>query len=372
MSAAVRVLVVDDSPSVCRLLAGHLGSAGDVEVVGMAHDGERAVALVRALRPQVVTLDLQMPGAGGLAALEEIMRDCPTAVLVVSGVNRRAAEVTLQALALGAVDFILKYTPGSATDPDALRREVVTKVRLAARVKVIRSLGPTQPRPPGASRFVPLVKRAAPAEEQAPLAWGEDAPSVLVVGASTGGPRALGELLRELPADFPAAVLVVQHLPAALTPELAAHLRRLARLPVKEAEVGDRLQPGRALVAPGGRHLLIGPEGQVGLIGARWVAGPSPSIDLTMQSAARFAGQRAAGVVLTGMGADGAQGLSAIRARGGVTFAQDAASCVIFGMPQQAIARGAVDHVAPPAEIGRRLRGLQARKGEMSRGEAIG
>jgi two-component system chemotaxis response regulator CheB len=135
MSAAIRVVVVDDSPAVCRLLASHLRSAGGARVVGTAHDGGQAVALVRSLRPQVVTLDLQMPGAGGLAALQEIMRDCPTAVLVVSGVSRRAAEVTLQALELGAVDFILKYTPGSATDPEALRREVVAKVRLAARVR---------------------------------------------------------------------------------------------------------------------------------------------------------------------------------------------------------------------------------------------
>jgi two-component system chemotaxis response regulator CheB len=364
MSGVIRVVVVDDSPAVCRLLASHLLSAGGLEVVGTAYDGEQAVALVQRLRPQVVTLDLQMPGAGGLAALEGIMRDCPTAVLVVSGVSRRAAEVTLQALELGAVDFILKYTPGSATDPEALRREVVTKVRLAARVKVIRSLGPVTARPPGASRFVPRVRLPAPPKEPPPPPAAEGAPSVLVVGASTGGPRALGELLRELPADFPAAVVVVQHLPAAFTPELAAHLRRQVRLPVKEAQVGDRLQPGLALVAPGGRHLIIGTEGQVGLIGARWVAGPSPSIDLTMQSAARFAGRRAAGVVLTGMGADGAQGLSAIRARGGVTFAQDGASCVIFGMPQQAIERGVVDHVAPPAEIGRRLRSLPAWKGE--------
>jgi len=344
MSDSIRVVVVDDSPFVCRLLAKYLQAAPGLAVAGTALDGRRAVELTRSLRPDVVSLDLEMPGMDGLAVLDEIMSDCPTPVVLLSGVSRQAARATLLALGRGAVDFVLKYSAGSDTDPEALRQEIIAKVRLAARIKVIRSL-------PSRTDHSELPTAPRPSAE--PWLLG----GVVVIGASTGGPLALRELLGQLPADFPAAIVVVQHMPATFTRVLAVHLGRQLALPVKEAEHGDRLLPGRVLVAPGEVHLLIGPDGKVQLTAGPRIGGHCPSIDVTMQAAAQVYGPRARGVLLTGMGCDGALGLAAIRARGGRTFAQDPASCVVNGMPQAAVDRGVVDTVAPPAEIARRLRG---------------
>jgi two-component system chemotaxis response regulator CheB len=345
MTEAIRVLVVDDSPFVCRLLAAQLRDSG-IDVVGMAYDGNQAVAMVKELRPDAITLDLGMPGMGGLEVLDLVMRDCPTPVIVISGVSRKAASVTLQALERGAVDFVLKYSPGADTDPEALRREIVSKVRLAASVKVIRSL--------------PQRLRATPRPRIGGSTGGKPLPAhlpggVVVIGASTGGPLALRELLEHLPADFPAALIVVQHMPATFTGVLAAQLDRQLALAVKEAEDGDRLQPGLVLIAPGDYHLLARSNGTVEIATGPAIAGHCPSIDVTMQSVAQVFGPRSKGIVLTGMGRDGALGLIAIRARGGQTFAQDAVTCVVNGMPRHAIACGAVDHIAPPEEIARLL-----------------
>ena len=366
MNPAIRVLVIDDSPFVCRLLASHLRTAAELEVVGMVHDSARAVAEVESLRPDVVTLDLEMPGQNGLEVLEGVMRRCPTPVIMISGVSSKAAAVTLRAVHQGAVDFVLKYTPGADTDPLALRAEIVAKVRMAARIKVIRSL-PVAPAAggKGGSRLAAEHRGAAPAappeHSPPPLRTAPFLPGgVLAIGASTGGPVALRELLSGLPADFPAAVIVVQHLPAAFTPVLAAQLNRQVPLRVKEAEDGERLRPGQVFVAPGECHLVVRPDGHIELLAGPRVGGHCPSIDVTMQSVAQAYGPRSRGVILTGMGSDGALGLASIRARGGRTFAQDAASAVIHSMPQQAINRGAVEHVGPPAEIARLLIQSQA------------
>jgi two-component system chemotaxis response regulator CheB len=360
----IRVVVADDSPFVCRLLTWYLQSSSDVEVVGTALNGLRAVELVRDLAPDAVTLDLEMPELNGLEALEQIMLDCPTPVIMVSGVSRRAAAITLQALDLGAVDFVLKYTPGVDTDPESLRQEIVAKVRAASQIKVIRALRPRRAedqRPAllpavavsRADRHRPEVDEAKPQpREGLPFLPG----GVVVIGASTGGPLALRELLGNLPADFAAAVIVVQHIPATFTGVLAAQLNRYVSLQVKEAQEGDRLQPGLVLVAPGGYHLLLRPDARVELNQGQAIGGHRPSIDVTMQSVAQVYGSRTKGVVLTGMGSDGSLGLVSIRAKGGRTFAQDAASCVVNGMPQRAIERGVVNHVAPPAQIAQLLR----------------
>jgi two-component system, chemotaxis family, protein-glutamate methylesterase/glutaminase len=346
MSTSIRVVVADESPFVCRLLTTHLHSSPDIQVVGTARTGPRALELVKSLRPAAATLAMEMPGMNGLQTLERIMQECPTPVILVTGVSREAARVTLRALELGAVDFVLKYTPGADTNPDTLRRRIVSTVRTAAGVKVIRLLG-------GPRRSVeatnPVV--AVPAGEPRPRRLRE----VVVIGASTGGPVALRELLSRLPADFVGAVLVVQHLPASFTGVFAEQLTRQVALPVKEAEDGDRLEPGRVLIAPGGLHLLVQPDERVSLNDWPEVGGHRPSVDVTMQSAARVYGPRVRGVLLTGMGEDGARGMVAIKAHGGQTFAQDAASCVVNGMPQRAVDAGAVDVVAPPAELARLL-----------------
>lgn len=356
----LRVVVADDSPFVCRLLASYLGSAPGVEVAATALDGERAAALVREVAPDVVTLDLEMPRLDGLAALGRIMAETPTPVVVISGVSGRAAGRTLAALEAGAVDFVLKFPPEGGLDPEALRAEIVAKVRAAAGVRVIRSLVPRRPSSsPPAFAAVPAAHRAAALR---PAAAADRCPArrlppggVVVIGASTGGPVAVRELLSDLPADFPAAVLLVQHLPATFTRVLAAQLARRVPLAVREAREGDELEPATVLVAPGGYQLILRPDLRVGLVAGQEVHGHSPAVDVTMQAAAQAFGGQTRGVVLTGMGSDGVQGLSAIRARGGRTFAQDAASCVVAGMPQRAIERGLADAVGSPREIARLL-----------------
>jgi two-component system chemotaxis response regulator CheB len=337
------------------------------------------VELVKELRPDAVTLDLEMPEMNGLEALEHIMHDCPTPVILVTGVSRRAVAITLQALDMGAVDFILKYTPGVDTNPEALRQEIMAKVRAASQIKVIRSLRSRRLDRETAPSLRPLdrlgttqAQDTAPSPAYLPTRPEvDDIPpervqrrevlpflpgGVVVIGASTGGPVALRELLSSLPADFPAAVIIVQHMPANFTEVLAALLDRQSPLKVKEAETGDRLQPGLILVAPGGYHLLLRPDSRVVLNQGPEIGGHRPSIDVTMQSVAQLYGARTKGVVLTGMGNDGSLGLVAIRAKGGKTFAQDAASCVVNGMPQRAIEKGVVNHVAPPARIAQLLR----------------
>ncbi len=357
-----RVLVADDSPFVCRLLASYL-TQGGCEVMATAAHGERALELAHQLAPDVLTLDLEMPGMDGLALLERLMSEHPLPVVVVSGVSGKSAHRTLKALELGAVDFVLKYEPHRSTDPRALELEIVAKVEAAAKIRVVRTLSGRR----GEGTVVPIrtaansTTPALPLPGTVPAAVPGGVPGgVVVIGASTGGPLALRQLLAELPADFSAAVLVVQHIPASFTPVLAAQLDRQVALRVREAREGDRPEAGAVLVAPGGQHLLLGHDGRVRLSPGLDENGHCPSIDVTMQAAAQIYGARACGVLLTGMGEDGVLGLVAIRNRGGQTFAQEPSTCAVAGMPQRAIERGAAERVAPPAELGRWLAGALA------------
>ncbi len=354
MSERLRVLIADDSPFVCRLLSSYLQSVPDFEVAGTALDGARAIERVKSLRPDVVTLDLEMPEVDGLTALASIMEECPTPAVMISGVSGRAATMTLQALDLGAVDFVLKFMPGTALDPDSLRQEIVSKVRAAAQIRVVRRLKQRPKRPQIADAVGELAgfHGRASLPVAVPSTWPGE---VVVIGASTGGPLTLRELLGHLPADFRAAIIIVQHMPPSFTGVLAAQLDRNIPLEVREADDGDALTPGVVLVAPGGYHLLVRPDARVEVRPGPEVGGHCPSIDVTMQSVAQVFGPRARGVVLTGMGADGSLGLLAIHAKGGTTYAQDAATCVVNGMPQRAIERGVVDHVASPWEIAQLL-----------------
>jgi two-component system chemotaxis response regulator CheB len=370
----IRVVVADDSPFVCRLLTSYLESSPDIQVVARALNGVAAVELVQTLRPDAITLDLDMPGMDGLQTLEQIMHDCPTPVIMVSGISQRAVAITLKALEMGAVDFILKYTPGADTDPELLRQEIIAKVRAASQVKVIRSIrSAARPQAPDLPRMRPgrepdelkepvVIRETITGDEDTglpvtlPLQMVPYLPlSVIVIGASTGGPVALRELLSHLPADFPAAIVVVQHIPAGFTEVLAAQLDRQVPIHVKEAARDDRLEAGLALIAPADYHLLLKPNARVMLNHGPEINGHRPSIDVTMQSVAQVCGSRTVGVVLTGMGNDGVLGLAEIRAKGGQTFAQDAATCVIDGMPRRALERGVVDRVGSPVEIARLL-----------------
>lgn len=347
-----RVLIVDDSPSVCRVLAGHLKGEADLAVVGFAHTGEAAVEQVNSHRPDVVTLDITMPGAGGLVALERIMADRPTPVVVLTGVSRDAAGLAVRALDLGAIDVLPKYTPGRTTDADALRQEFVSKVRLAAGVRVIRTL-PRVYRPTGV-RFALPSRPPARRVARGPRPTGPRG-GVVVVGASTGGPVALRELLAGLCTDFPAGVVVVQHLPPTFTRALAEQLDWQTPLAVREAVDGDRLRAGFALVAPGGRHVEFGSDGRIRLSDGPPVCGHRPSVDVALRSAAAAFGPRTVGVLLTGMGDDGAAGMLAVRRAGGRTFAQDAATAAVNGMPQRAIDLGGVECVDTPTGIAAHL-----------------
>ena len=358
MTKPVRVLIIDDSPFVCRLLTNHLHSSNNVQVVGTALNGRRGLKLVEELHPDVITLDLEMPDVSGLETLQQIMLDHPTPVVVISGVSRRAAAMSLEAINKGAVDFILKYTPGTDVKPEALRQEIIAKVQSAAEIKVVRSIRSrhsrdSQPDPHTAKLVADIVGGITGSNGSRPVLLSS---GVVVIGASTGGPVALRELLSELPADFPAAILVVQHMPASFTGALAAQLNSRVALSVKEAAPGDKLQAGQVLVAPGDYHLLLRPNSEVYLNQAPKIQGHRPSVDVTMQSVAQVYGQRTRGVILTGMGSDGAMGLRAIRSKGGATFAQDADSCVVNGMPQRAVDEGVVDHIATPPQIARLLR----------------
>jgi two-component system chemotaxis response regulator CheB len=359
VSEPLRVIVVDDSPFVCQLLSNYLSSSPDIQVVGTETSGSNAVKTVKKVRPDAVTLDQDMPEMSGLETLEQMMQECPTPVIIISGVSRQAADLTLRALEIGAVDFILKYSPGVDTDPEIFRKEVVTKVQAAAQVKVIRSLrsghlegkddlsilDDSGPQTEYASEETPRDRRVRRSQGAFPPE------GVVVIGASTGGPIALRDLLGALPHDFPAAVIIVQHLPAAFTRVLATQLNRGGSLEVKEAESGDLLVGGKVFIAPGDFHLLISSDLRIELSKAPEIRGHRPSVNVTMQSVAQQFGALASGVILSGMGDDGAQGIVSVRSKGGKTFAQEASTCVVDGMPQRAIDKGVVDYIASPAEI---------------------
>ena len=350
MSKPVRVLVADDSPFTCRLLTMYLQTSSDLQVVGTAQDGAQAIKLARELQPDLVTLDLTMPDMNGIEVLDIIMKECPVPVVVVSGVSRQAADMTLQALNHGAVDFIFKYVPGVDTDPTALREEIISKTRMASQIKVVRTIHSYREMPQGESQS-PLKTPGPTGKAIQPFFQG----NVIVIGASTGGPVALRTLVCSLPEDFLDAVVIVQHMPPEFTRVFAAHLEQRARLKVQEAKTGDPVQSGQVLIAPGGFHLLFNPDGRVELNQGVEIAGHRPSIDVTMQSAAQVFGAHTRGIVLTGMGEDGSMGLLSIRSKGGKTFAQDEQSSIVYGMPQRAINKGLADYVAPPAEIARLL-----------------
>ncbi len=354
----IRVAIADDSPFTCNLLASYLQEGGDCEIVGIAHDARSTLDLVPATSPDVLTLDLQMPGVNGLELLRQIAEGPPVAVVVISGVTRLAAATTLNALELGAVDFILKFTPGAPVSRASLKREILAKVKSAAAAQPIARRMKVAPPPVAAPPAAPDAARLAQRwAARAATATGTPsaATAVLVIGASTGGPRAICELLDQLPAEFGVPCVIVQHLPATFTAPFAAQLGRRARIAVKEAEQGDKLTAGRALVAPGAFHLVLRPGGGIELQQTCDDDLYRPSIDRTMLSAAECYGASAIGVVLSGMGHDGAEGLKRIRDAGGETYAQDIASCVMPAMPARAIERGAVAHVARPERIGQML-----------------
>ena len=326
---AVRVLVVDDSALMRKVIPQILESDDSIQVVGTAIDGNFGLKKIEDLRPQVITLDLEMPGMGGLDMLKEIMQRHRIPVIVVSSHSTEGASVTLKALSLGAFDFVAKPADVSSRMQE-IARELIGKIKAAAQ-----------------SRGIPIqspADLALPASRPKAKAGVGKAPTkVVAIGISTGGPRSLQYLLSQIPADFPASIVVVQHMPEGFTDMFARRLDECCALHVKEAQSGDLLVAGRALICPGSRHLKVKrlPLGDIAILSDDpRVNGHRPSADVMFKSLAEEFGPRGIGLLMTGMGEDGAHGLGLVKAAGGLTIAQGEQSCVVFGMPKAAIESG--------------------------------
>lgn len=335
--AKIKVLIVDDSALVRQLLTKVLGSDTGIEVVGVAADPVIAQEKIRLLQPDVLTLDVEMPRMDGLTFLDKLMRARPMPVLMVSSLTERGCETTLRALELGAVDVVAKPKLDIERETQEIARELVQKVKAAAMSRVRRG---------GAARTTAVVPSA---EASAPRPLAGATHKVIAVGASTGGTEALREFLGALPADSPGLV-IVQHMPANFTRAFAQRLNQACRIRVAEAKDGDRVLPGHALLAPGDFHMVVersGAQVSVRLNQSPRLNHHRPAVDVLFQSCAAQLGRHAVAALFTGMGSDGAQGMLAMRRAGARTMAQDEASCVVFGMPKEAIALGAAEEVVP-------------------------
>jgi two-component system, chemotaxis family, protein-glutamate methylesterase/glutaminase len=325
----VRVLVVDDSALMRKLIPQMIETDSSIQVVGTAMDGNFGLKKIEELKPQVITLDLEMPGMGGLDMLRAIMRRHRLPVIVVSSHSTKGASVTLQALSLGAFDFVAKPTDVAARMQESAH-ELIAKIKAAAQSRGIQIASPAD-----LSEATRRKKVQPPAKRQAT--------KIIAIGVSTGGPQSLQYVLSQLPQDFPGCIVVVQHMPEGFTEMFARRLDDCSALSVKEAQSGDILQAGRVLICPGSRHLKVKrlPLGDVAVLSDEpRVNGHRPSADVLFKSVAEEYGPSGVGVIMTGMGDDGASALGLIKAAGGTTIAQSEQSCVVFGMPKAAIERG--------------------------------
>ncbi|MHB8216937.1 MAG: protein-glutamate methylesterase/protein-glutamine glutaminase [Candidatus Sulfotelmatobacter sp.] len=360
----VRVLVVDDSALMRKLIPQMLEGDPSIEVVGTAMDGTFCLKKIEELKPNVITLDLQMPGMNGIDTLKEIMRRQPLPVIVVSSHSTEGASVTLKALGLGAFDFVTKPQDAS-THMAETAQELIAKIKAAASGRIVR---------PG------ILQAALARPEKISLSKSPPPPSKLVaIGISTGGPQALEFLLAQLPPDFPGAIAVVQHMPEGFTEMFARRLDEVCSLGVKEAQSGDLLQAGRVLICPGSRHMKVKrmARGDVVVLNDDpRVNGHRPSVDVLFRSVAEEYGSQAVAALMTGMGDDGAEGLGAVKKAGGMTIAQSEESCVVFGMPKAAIERGYATRVVALDVLSATLQALcrrnEGRGTNGSGGKAVG
>jgi len=339
----IKVLIVDDSALIRSVMREIVSSQADMEVVGVAPDPIIARDLIRRTNPDVLTLDVEMPKMDGLDFLEKLMRLRPMPVVMVSSLTERGSEITMRALELGAVDFVTKPKISIQSGMREYADMIADKIRAAAKAR-IRSIRPPAS-VPGATvqaSSPPLIRQAMISSEK-----------LIIIGASTGGTEAIKEFLIRMPSDCP-GILIVQHMPEGFTRSFAQRLDGLCRISVKEAEHGDRVLPGHAYLAPGHSHLLLARSGanyQTQLDQGPPVNRHRPSVDVLFQSAAINAGKNAVGVILTGMGKDGAAGMLKMKEAGAYNFAQDESTCVVFGMPREAIVVGATHEVGPLQEL---------------------
>jgi two-component system, chemotaxis family, protein-glutamate methylesterase/glutaminase len=325
----VRVLVVDDSALMRKLLPQIIEGDGSIEVVGTAMDGNFGLRKIEELKPQVITLDLEMPGMGGLEMLQQIRRRYKLPVIVVSSHSTKGASVTLKALSLGAFDFVAKPVDVASRIEESAE-ELIAKIKAAAQSRGLQITSPDELSAPLRRKKVESLAHRPPTK-------------IIAIGISTGGPQSLQYLLSQLPSDFLGAFVVVQHMPEGFTEMFARRLDECSSLRIKQAQSGDLLEAGRVLICPGSKHVKVKrlPLGDVAVLSDEaTVNGHRPSADVLFKSVAEEFGPNAIGVIMTGMGDDGADGLGAIKAAGGLTIAQSEQSCVVFGMPKAAIERG--------------------------------
>ncbi len=336
----IRVLIVDDSAFMRTALTRLISSESDIAVVGTACNGSDALAKIPTLHPDVVTLDVEMPGLNGLDTLRCIMADCPRPVIMVSSVTEKDAETTFNALSAGAFDYVPKQLSANSLDIVHIRADLVSKIRAAAHSHSIRALDVRKP--PQSSPFNYTEPSSA-------------IPAIVAIGTSTGGPKALQEILPRFPRDLAVPVLVVQHMPPGFTGPFAQRLNTLCSLTVSEATHREVLRPGVVYIAPAGLHMRVDRVSDTRTI---ICLDPQPdnylhipSVDLMMKSVADNFKGRAMGVIMTGMGADGAEGMKAIHAQGGFTVGQDESSCTVYGMPRACAELGILNRVVPLLQI---------------------
>jgi two-component system chemotaxis response regulator CheB len=340
-----RVLIVDDSAFMRKVLETIFNADDQLQVAGHAKDGREAVAMAESMKPDVITMDINMPHMDGLQATAQIMTTNPKPIVIVSSESKEGAASTLKALELGAIEFVAKPSSGIDLDMQSVKDDLLRKVRMAAKVRVVRTASRLALTLQGTNGSATPAKSTPPVRT-APVIPADQRFPVVVLGASTGGPATVMRLAPGFTRDFPAAVFLVQHMPAAFTTQYAAQLAEFTSIRVKEAENGESVQPGTLYICPGAQHLRVAPAGRIQLDATSGrINGYLPNIDVTMETVAAYAGPMSIGVVLTGMGGDGAVGAKAIKSAGGLVIAQDEATSVIFGMPAEAIKLAAVDHV---------------------------
>jgi len=375
----VKVLVVDDSGFFRRRVTEILSSDPNIKVVGTATNGKEAIDLALSLKPDVITMDYEMPMMDGITAVRHIMQRSPTPVLMFSSLTHEGARVTLDALDAGAVDFLPKNFEDISRNPDKVKQLLCEKVHSIARSN--RRMGsfstpapasaptPTVSSPavstrstspaPAPTRSLPPRATPAPAERNAHAALSpapkRKAYKLVAIGTSTGGPVALQRVLTQLPANFPAPIVLIQHMPAAFTKAFAERLDKLCQISVKEAEDGDILRPGLALLAPGGKQMMVDGRGAVKILPGDERLNYKPCVDITFGSAAKSYGDKVLAVVLTGMGADGREGARLLKQGGSHIWAQDEASCVIYGMPMAIVKADLADAIYSLDDIGKHL-----------------
>ncbi|MDM8191361.1 chemotaxis response regulator protein-glutamate methylesterase [Pseudomonas koreensis] len=373
---AVKVLVVDDSGFFRRRVSEILSSDPSIQVVGTATNGKEAIDQAMALKPDVITMDYEMPMMDGITAVRHIMQRCPTPVLMFSSLTHEGARVTLDALDAGAVDFLPKNFEDISRNPEKVKQLLCEKVhsisrsnrRFSAYSAPAPAAAPAPTPAPAASSYgshtshssaVPARPAPAPARASAASASSpapkRKAYKLVAIGTSTGGPVALQRVLTQLPANFPAPIVLIQHMPAAFTKAFAERLDKLCRISVKEAEDGDILRPGLALLAPGGKQMMIDGRGAVKILPGDERLNYKPCVDITFGSAAKSYGDKVLAVVLTGMGADGREGARLLKQGGSSVWAQDEASCVIYGMPMAIVKADLADAVYGLDDIGKHI-----------------